>query len=116
MTDAYIYDAVRTPRGRGKKDGALHEVTPIRLAAGALKALQQRNTLDTAQVDDVVLGCVEPTGDQGADIARLAVLYADFDQSLGRCKMISEGNIEYPVHQFRLRDEIDQDTLVSSQS
>ncbi|MDP6352835.1 MAG: acetyl-CoA C-acetyltransferase [Alphaproteobacteria bacterium] len=82
MTDAYIYDAVRTPRGRGKKDGALHEVTPIRLAAGALKALQQRNTLDTAQVDDVVLGCVEPTGDQGADIARLAVLYADFDQSV----------------------------------
>ncbi|MFP6755191.1 MAG: acetyl-CoA C-acetyltransferase, partial [Alphaproteobacteria bacterium] len=82
MTDAYIYDAVRTPRGRGKKDGALHEVTPIRLAAGVLRALSERNQLDTAEVDDVVLGCVEPIGDQGADIARLAVLYADYDQSV----------------------------------
>ena len=82
MTDAYIYDAVRTPRGRGKKDGALHEVTPIRLAAGVLRALRERNQLDTAEVDDVVLGCVEPVGDQGADIARLAVLYADYDQSV----------------------------------
>ena len=82
MTDAFIYDAVRTPRGRGKSDGALHEVTPIRLAAGTLRALEQRNHLDTKQVDDVVLGCVEPVGDQGADIARLAVLYADYDQSV----------------------------------
>ena len=81
MTDAFIYDADRTPRGRGKADGALHEVTPIRLAAGTLRALEQRNHLDTKQVDDVVLGCVEPVGDQGADIARLAVLYADYDQS-----------------------------------
>ena len=82
MTDAFVYDAVRTPRGRGKSDGALHEVTPIRLAAGTLRALEQRNHLDTKQVDDVVLGCVEPVGDQGADIARLAVLYADYDQSV----------------------------------
>ena len=82
MTDAFIYDAVRTPRGRGKSDGALHEVTPIRLAAGTLRALEQRNHLDTKQVDDVVFGCVEPVGDQGADIARLAVLYADYDQSV----------------------------------
>ena len=82
MTDAFVYDAVRTPRGRGKTDGALHEVTPIRLAAGTLRALEQRNHLDTKQVDDVVLGCVEPVGDQGADIARLAVLYADYDQSV----------------------------------
>ena len=82
MTDAFIYDAVRTPRGRGKSDGALHEVTPIRLAAGTLRALEERNHLDTKQVDDVVLGCVEPIGDQGADIARLAVLYADYDQSV----------------------------------
>ena len=82
MTDAFIYDAVRTPRGRGKSDGALHEVTPIRLAAGTLRALEQRNHLDTKQVDDVVLGCVEPVGEQGADIARLAVLYADYDQSV----------------------------------
>ena len=82
MTDAFIYDAVRTPRGRGKSDGALHEVTPIRLAAGTLRALEERNHLDTKQIDDVVLGCVEPVGDQGADIARLAVLYADYDQSV----------------------------------
>jgi len=82
VTDAFIYDAVRTPRGRGKSDGALHEVTPIRLAAGTLRALEERNHLDTKQVDDVVLGCVEPVGDQGADIARLAVLYADYDQSV----------------------------------
>ena len=82
MTDAFIFDAVRTPRGRGKKDGALHEVTPIRLASGVLRSLQKRNHLDTTKVDDVVLGCVEPVGDQGADIARLAVLYADYDQSV----------------------------------
>jgi len=82
MTDAYIFDAVRTPRGRGKKNGALHEVTPIRLAATALEAIRDRNGLDTATVDDVVLGVVEPTGDQGADIARLAVLYADYDESV----------------------------------
>jgi len=82
MTDAYIYDAVRTPRGRGKKDGSLHEITPVRLAAGVLRELRERNQLDTAEVDDVVLGCVEPVGDQGADIARTAVLYADYDQSV----------------------------------
>ena len=82
MTDAYIYDAVRTPRGRGKKDGSLHEITPIRLAASVLRELRKRNQLDTAEVDDVVLGCVEPVGDQGADIARTAVLYADYDQSV----------------------------------
>ncbi len=82
MTDAFIYDAVRTPRGKGRKDGALHEVTPIRLATTALEALRDRNDLDTAAVDDVVLGCVEPVGDQGADIARLAVLEAGYDQSV----------------------------------
>ncbi len=59
MADAYIYDAVRTPRGKGRKDGALHGVTPIALAATALRALRDRNHLDTALVDDVVLGCVE---------------------------------------------------------
>ncbi len=79
MTEAYIYDAVRTPRGRGKKDGGLHEVPPVRLAATTLRALRERNGLDTAEVDDVILGVVEPTGDQGADIARIAVLYADYD-------------------------------------
>ncbi len=82
MTDAYIYDAVRTPRGRGKADGALNEVTPIRLAAGALTALRDRNGLDTSAVDDVVLGVVEPVAEEGADIARLAVLYADYAESV----------------------------------
>jgi acetyl-CoA C-acetyltransferase len=78
MTEAYIFDAVRTPRGKGRKDGALHGVTPIELAATALRALRDRNALDTALVDDVVLGCVEPVAEQGADIARVAALYADY--------------------------------------
>ncbi len=82
MTDCYIFDAVRTPRGKGKKGGALNEVTPMRLAATALEAIRDRNDLDTAQVDDVVFGCVEPVGEQGADITRLAVLEAGYDQSV----------------------------------
>lgn len=82
MTDAYIFDAVRTPRGKGKKDGRLHQVTPINLLAQLLQALEQRNQLDTSHVDDVVLGCVTPVGEQGADIARSAVLYAGWDQTV----------------------------------
>ncbi len=82
MTDAYIYDAVRTPRGEGKPKGALNEVSPVRLAATALAALRDRNDLDTSCVDDVVLGCSEPAGEQGAVIARSAVLMADYDQSV----------------------------------
>lgn len=82
MTDAYIYDAVRTPRGRGKPTGALHEATPIRLAAAALEALRDRNALDTARVDDVVLGVVEPVGEQGADIARVAALHAGYAETV----------------------------------
>jgi acetyl-CoA C-acetyltransferase len=82
MTQAYIYDAVRTPRGKGRKDGALHEVTPVELAATALRALRDRNRLDTSLVDDVILGCVDPVGEQGADIARIAALVADYDQSV----------------------------------
>ena len=66
MTDAFIYDHVRTPRGRGKPDGALHEVTALDLAAQALGALRDRNKLDTALVDDVVLGCVDPVGEGAA--------------------------------------------------
>jgi acetyl-CoA C-acetyltransferase len=80
--EAFIYDSVRTPRGKGKKDGALHGVTPLELAATALRALRERNRLDTAQVDDVVLGCVTPVGEQGACIARLAALAADYDQTV----------------------------------
>ncbi len=82
MTEAYIYDAVRTPRGKGRKDGSLHQVTPVHLLGNLLQALQQRNRLDTALVDDVVLGCVTPVGEQGADIARTAVLYAGWDESV----------------------------------
>ena len=82
MTEAFIFDAVRTPRGKGKKDGALHSVKPVDLAAGLLKALQTRNNLDTSQVDDIVLGCVTPVGDQGADIAKTAAMVADWDVSV----------------------------------
>ena len=78
MPEAYIYDHVRTPRGRGKPDGSLHEVTALRLAETALRALKDRNGLDTARVDDVVLGCVDPVGEAGGDIARAAALVADY--------------------------------------
>jgi acetyl-CoA C-acetyltransferase len=81
MSEAYIYDAVRTPRGRGKASGALHSITPIALAVTALNAIRERNRLDTAAVDDVVLGCVEPVGEQGADIARVAVLEAGYAET-----------------------------------
>ncbi len=74
--EAYIYDAVRTPRGRGKQDGSLHEVQPVDLLATLLRALQTRNDLDTSQVDDVVIGCVTPLAEQGGVIARAAVLHA----------------------------------------
>jgi len=80
--EAYIYDAIRTPRGKGKKDGSLHGVKPISLVAGLLNSLQSRNSLDTSQVDDVVLGCVTPIGDQGADIAKTAALLANWDDSV----------------------------------
>ncbi|GIZ13553.1 acetyl-CoA C-acetyltransferase [Pseudomonas sp. NCCP-436] len=82
MTEAYIFDALRTPRGKGKKDGALHSVKPVQLVAGLLRALQERNGLDTRQVDDIVLGCVTPVGDQGADIAKTAAMVADWDVSV----------------------------------
>ncbi len=81
MADAYIYDAVRTPRGRGKKDGSLHEITALSLATQVLEALRDRNDLDTSKVDDVVLGCVAPVGEQGSDIARTAVLAADYAET-----------------------------------
>jgi acetyl-CoA C-acetyltransferase len=81
MAEAYIYDAVRTPRGKGKKDGSLHEITALSLSVQVLNALKERNDLDTSKVDDVILGCVAPIGEQGADIARTAVLNADYSQS-----------------------------------
>jgi acetyl-CoA C-acetyltransferase len=78
-TEAFIYDAIRTPRGKGKKDGSLHEVKPVNLLAGVLAELQQRNGFDTAAVDDVVMGVVSPVGDQGAVIAKVAALKAGWD-------------------------------------
>ncbi len=81
MAEAYIYDAVRTPRGKGKKDGSLHEMTALSLATQVLENLRDRNGLDTSKVDDVVLGCVSPVGEQGSDIARTAVLTADYAET-----------------------------------
>jgi acetyl-CoA C-acetyltransferase len=82
MPDAFIYDHVRTPRGRGKADGALHEVTALNLASQALGALKSRNNLDTALVDDVVMGVVDPVGEAAADIARTAALVAGYGDSV----------------------------------
>ncbi len=82
MTDAFILDAVRTPRGRGRPDGSLHAITPVQLAAQTLAAIRDRNSLDTNLVDDVVLGCVSPVGEQGADIARVAALVAGYAESV----------------------------------
>jgi acetyl-CoA C-acetyltransferase len=82
MSHAYIYDHLRTPRGKGKKDGALHQASPVWLLRTLLKELERRNELDTSLVDDVVLGCVTPIGEQGADIARTAVLDAEWAQSV----------------------------------
>ena len=76
MSEAYIFDAVRTPRGKGKKDGSLYEVKPISLVTTLLHALEQRNQLDTSKVEDVILGCVTPIGDQGGDIAKTAAIAA----------------------------------------
>src|SRR4051812_23415211 len=78
MPEAYIYDHVRTPRGRGKADGALHEVTALALATAPLKALKERNNIKTGGIDDVVLGCVDPVGEAGGDIARMAALSAGY--------------------------------------
>lgn len=81
-TEAYIYDAVRTPRSKGKPGGALHEVKPIALISGLLNELKDRHDLDTEQVDDVILGCVTPTQDQGTNIAKCAVQYAGWHESV----------------------------------
>ncbi|MFS1524995.1 acetyl-CoA C-acetyltransferase [Microbulbifer sp. 2304DJ12-6] len=82
-TEAYIYDAIRTPRGKGKPGGALYEVKPITLLSDLLCTLQARNALDTASIDDVVMGCVTPIGGQGADIAKIATLAAGWDWDIG---------------------------------
>ena len=82
MADAFIFDHVRTPRGRGKPDGSLHGITPIQLAAQTLQAVRDRNELDTSLLDDVVLGCVSPLGEQGANIARVATIVAGYAESV----------------------------------
>lgn len=79
MTEAFVFDAIRTPRGKGKKDGSLYEVKPINLLAGVLSELQRRNDFDTARVDDVVMGVVSPVGEQGSVIAKVAALKAGWD-------------------------------------
>lgn len=82
MSEAYIFDAIRTPRGKGKKDGSLYEVKPITLVTTLLHALQQRNQLDTSKVEDVILGCVTPVADQGGDIAKTAVIAAGWSDNV----------------------------------
>ncbi len=79
MSEAFVYDAIRTPRGKGKKDGSLHEVKPISLLSGVLRELQSRNQFDTAAVDDVVMGVVSPIGEQGSVIPKVAALAAGWD-------------------------------------
>jgi len=81
MTDAYIYDAVRTPRGRGRADGSLNEITPVQLATQVLEAVRDRNDLDTESVEDVIMGCVAPVGEQGSNIARVAAINAGYAET-----------------------------------
>ena len=81
MTEAYIYDAVRTPRGKGKSDGSLHEVTPVSLATQVLEAVRDRNGIDSAEVEDVAFGCVSPVGEQGAVVTRSAILQAGYAET-----------------------------------
>lgn len=82
MNDAYIYDAIRSPRGKGKTSGSLHEIKSVELLSTLFKSLQKRNDLETALVDDAIIGCVTPIGEQGADIAKAALLFAGWDQSV----------------------------------
>lgn len=87
MAHAYIYDAVRTPRGKGKSDGSLHQVQPVSLLTHLLKALKDRNDLDTSLVEDLIAGCVSPVGEQGADIARTAVIDAGYSETTAGVQM-----------------------------
>jgi acetyl-CoA C-acetyltransferase len=96
MSDAYVFDHVRTPRGRGKPDGALHEVTPIKLVATVLDALRERTDRDTARVDDVILGCVMPVGEQGANVARVGAMEAGYAATVmaGQSDLVIAGGVE----------------------
>src|SRR6476619_8341244 len=82
-TEAFVYDAIRTPRGRGKANGSLHEVKPVDLVVGLLDEIKERNpSLDPERVDDVVLGVVSPVGEQGGDIAKTAALKAGYPETV----------------------------------
>src|SRR6266853_1598272 len=116
MSDAYVFDAVRTPRGRGRSSGSLHEVSPLRLAAGVLRDIRDRNDLDTSQVDDVILGVADPVNEQGADIARTAVLVAGwFRTRILRCRIISFRR-EFPPTSLRLSMAIRVPTSTATRS
>ncbi len=82
MNEAFIYDAIKTPRGKGKKTGALYQIKPIELLANCFKAIEQRNDLDTTYVDDAIIGCVSPVGEQGGNIAKSALLFADWSNKV----------------------------------
>jgi len=82
MTEAFIYDHVRSPRGRGKQGGSLNPITPMNLATQVLEALRDRNNLDTSIVDDIIMGCVSPVGEQGANVARVAAINANYAESV----------------------------------
>ena len=86
-TDVFIYDAVRTPRGKGRADGSLNEIKPVELASTVLKAVRDRNGVDTALIDDVLLGCVAPVGEQGGDIAVTAAMRAGYDETVGGAQL-----------------------------
>ena len=96
---AYIYDAVRTPRSKGKNTGSLYEVKPIDLAAGLLRGLQTRHDLDTSYVDDVVMGCVTPVGEQGCNVAKMIVQNADWHESVPGVQLHGGAGYmhEYPI-------------------
>ena len=87
MTDAYIFDHVRSPRGRGKSDGSLHEVTPVELLSQVLGSLRDRNELDTSRVDDVIMGVVHNQGEQASNPARVAAIHAGYARR-GRRKTV----------------------------
>ena len=82
MNEAFIYDAIKTPRGKGRKSGALYQIKPIELLANCFRAIEKRNQLDTALVDDAIIGCVSPVGEQGANIAKSALLFADWSNKV----------------------------------
>ena len=105
MSEAYIYDAVRTPRGRGKPDGALHEVTSLALSSGTLRAIAERNHLPEDAVEDVILGCVDPVGEAGGDIARVSAMHA----GLGMRHQPMQGFVEL---RWRLQHGIAQGKIV----